>query len=94
MSDFRVVVSRLQRVGAGRRGLVARQAGSAASVVVQANCSEASRVGDGTRREAAVTARRDSWRVFPVHRSRDSYGPWAIWGELGAEGRGEGILRT
>jgi hypothetical protein len=40
-----------------------RRRSSGACVVVQVNCSEASRVGDGTRREAAVTARRDSWRV-------------------------------
>lgn len=61
------------------------------SVVVQVNCSEASRVGDGTRREAAVTARRDSWRVSRSTAVEIPMGRGRLGGSWEADGRGERI---
>lgn len=63
------------------------------SVVVQVNCSEASRVGDGTRREAAVTARRDSWRVSRSTAVEIPMGRGRLGGELGG-GRSRGSAFT
>lgn len=64
------------------------------SVVVQVNCSEASRVGDGTRREAAVTARRDSWRVSRSTAVEIPMGRGRLGGSWEADGRGGAHLRT